>query len=71
MDESLGKRTDAQLNAEIDTEAHEERNEGHRNEVETANHQQSEGCRQDEACQSRNHDRKNDARRADRKPQDP
>ncbi len=71
MDESLGKRTDAQLNAEIDTEAHEERNEGDGNEVETANHQQSAGSRQDEACQSRNHDRKNDARRADRKPQDP
>ncbi len=71
MDESLSERTDAQLNAEIDTEAHEERNEGHRNEVETANHQQSASCRQDEACQSRNDDRKNDARRADGKPQDP
>ena len=70
LDQPLGQRADAELNAEIDAKAHEKRNEGHRQEVEATDHQQADGGGQNEADQRRERDRQNDADRPHGQPQD-
>ena len=67
--EPLGVEAHRDLNPEIDAEPDEQRNEGDRNEVESADRCQPECRRHHQTGHDRHHDRRDDLRRSRREPQ--